>query len=201
MPRAAPPSFVCELPLVLVGADERRVLIRLDCARRVYNAVLARACSGWRCCGSRVPFRRYGGCGGRRAGTPSAPWTSSFACASTICMPMPRSLTARGWATTSTPTPSKPLRGVPGTPCGSIRSVSKGGHASNAKASSTAWRARPGTLWVKHGIRWRAAVVWTRSLRSTKRCGMRIGRYVALLRPYILQAFIDITGGRARRDG
>ena len=40
MPRAATPSFVCELPLVLVGADERRMLIRLDCARRVYNAVL-----------------------------------------------------------------------------------------------------------------------------------------------------------------
>ena len=40
MPRASMPSFVCELPLVLVGADERRLHIRLDCARQVYNAVL-----------------------------------------------------------------------------------------------------------------------------------------------------------------
>jgi transposase len=40
MPRATIPSFVCELPLVLAGDDERRLLIRLDCARQVYNAVL-----------------------------------------------------------------------------------------------------------------------------------------------------------------
>ena len=40
MPRAATPSFVCELPLVLAGADEQQLLIRLDCARQVYNAVL-----------------------------------------------------------------------------------------------------------------------------------------------------------------
>jgi len=40
MPRTCTPSFVCELPLVLVGDDERRLRIRLDCARQVYNAVL-----------------------------------------------------------------------------------------------------------------------------------------------------------------
>ncbi len=40
MSRASTPSFICELPLVLVGADERRLRIRLDCARQVYNAVL-----------------------------------------------------------------------------------------------------------------------------------------------------------------
>ncbi len=40
MPRAKTPSFVCELPLVLIGNDERRLRIRLDCARQVYNAVL-----------------------------------------------------------------------------------------------------------------------------------------------------------------
>src|SRR6266542_6326921 len=40
MPRTCTPSFVCELPLVLVGADERRLRIRLDCARQLYNAVL-----------------------------------------------------------------------------------------------------------------------------------------------------------------
>jgi transposase len=40
MPRTNTPSFVCELPLVLVGADEQHLLIRLDCARQVYNAVL-----------------------------------------------------------------------------------------------------------------------------------------------------------------
>jgi hypothetical protein len=34
------PSFICELPLVLVSDDKRRLLIRLDCARQVYNAVL-----------------------------------------------------------------------------------------------------------------------------------------------------------------
>jgi transposase len=40
MPRAPTPSFICELPLVLSGDDERRLHIRLDCARQVYNAVL-----------------------------------------------------------------------------------------------------------------------------------------------------------------
>jgi hypothetical protein len=40
MRRASMLSFIYELPLVLVGADERRLLVRLDCARRVYNAVL-----------------------------------------------------------------------------------------------------------------------------------------------------------------
>ena len=40
MARTTTPSFVCELPLVLVGADERRLLVRLDSARQVYNAVL-----------------------------------------------------------------------------------------------------------------------------------------------------------------
>jgi putative transposase len=41
MPRASTPSFVCELPLILSGADERYLHIRLDCARQVYNAVLS----------------------------------------------------------------------------------------------------------------------------------------------------------------
>jgi putative transposase len=40
MPRAKTPSFVCELPLVPVGADERILHVRLDCARQLYNAVL-----------------------------------------------------------------------------------------------------------------------------------------------------------------
>ena len=40
MARMTTPSFICELPLVLVSDDERRLLIRLDCARQVYNAVL-----------------------------------------------------------------------------------------------------------------------------------------------------------------
>ncbi len=40
MPRVSTPSFICELPLVLSGNDERHLLIRLDCARQVYNAVL-----------------------------------------------------------------------------------------------------------------------------------------------------------------
>jgi putative transposase len=40
MLRAATPSFVQELPLVLVGDDERHLLIRLDCARQIYNAIL-----------------------------------------------------------------------------------------------------------------------------------------------------------------
>lgn len=33
-------SFICELPLVLSGDDERVLVVRLDCARQVYNAVL-----------------------------------------------------------------------------------------------------------------------------------------------------------------
>src|ERR671924_2229350 len=40
MPPAKTSSFVCELPLMLVGDDARRLRIRLDCARQVYNAVL-----------------------------------------------------------------------------------------------------------------------------------------------------------------
>ncbi len=40
MPCTMAPSFICELPLVLVGNDERRLRIRLDCARQIYNAVL-----------------------------------------------------------------------------------------------------------------------------------------------------------------
>ena len=40
MSRTSTPSFVCELPLVLIGDDERRLHIRLDCARQIYNAVL-----------------------------------------------------------------------------------------------------------------------------------------------------------------
>src|SRR6266508_4530471 len=45
MPRTTTPSFICELPLVLVGDDERRLRIRLDCARQVYNAVLGESLS------------------------------------------------------------------------------------------------------------------------------------------------------------
>jgi hypothetical protein len=40
MPLTGTSSFICELPLVLSGDDERRLHIRLDCARQVYNAVL-----------------------------------------------------------------------------------------------------------------------------------------------------------------
>src|SRR6266508_3436605 len=45
MPRTTTPSFICELPLVLVGDDERRLRIRLDCARQIYNAVLGESLS------------------------------------------------------------------------------------------------------------------------------------------------------------
>jgi putative transposase len=40
MSRASRPTFICELPLVLVSNDERRLRIRLDCARQIYNATL-----------------------------------------------------------------------------------------------------------------------------------------------------------------
>ena len=40
MPLTGTSSFICELPLILSGDDERRLHIRLDCARQVYNAVL-----------------------------------------------------------------------------------------------------------------------------------------------------------------
>lgn len=43
MGRAKTPSFVCELPLVVTPADERTLLVRLDCARQVYNACLGEA--------------------------------------------------------------------------------------------------------------------------------------------------------------
>src|SRR6266540_201918 len=45
MPGTTTPSFVCELPLVTVSDDERRLRIRLDCARQVYNAVLGESLS------------------------------------------------------------------------------------------------------------------------------------------------------------
>src|SRR6266852_1427361 len=39
--RHAPtPSFICELPLLNTAAEERQLLVRLDCARQVYNACL-----------------------------------------------------------------------------------------------------------------------------------------------------------------
>jgi transposase len=40
MGRAKTPSFICELPLRVTPADERHLLVRLDCARQVYNACL-----------------------------------------------------------------------------------------------------------------------------------------------------------------
>jgi hypothetical protein len=43
MPKAKTPSFICELPLSVTPADERKLLIRLDCARQVYNACLGEA--------------------------------------------------------------------------------------------------------------------------------------------------------------
>ena len=43
MPKAKTPSFICELPLAVTPADERKLLIRLDCARQVYNACLGEA--------------------------------------------------------------------------------------------------------------------------------------------------------------
>src|SRR5687767_5558136 len=43
MPRSKTPSFVAELPLILVGDDERQLIVRLDCARQIYNAVLGAA--------------------------------------------------------------------------------------------------------------------------------------------------------------
>ena len=43
MPKAKVPSFICELPLVVTPAVERQLLVRLDCARQVYNACLGEA--------------------------------------------------------------------------------------------------------------------------------------------------------------
>ncbi len=43
MGRAKTPSFICELPLRVSPADERHLLVRLDCARMVYNACLGEA--------------------------------------------------------------------------------------------------------------------------------------------------------------
>jgi transposase len=43
MPKVKTPSFICELPLSVTPADERKLLIRLDCARQVYNACLGEA--------------------------------------------------------------------------------------------------------------------------------------------------------------
>ncbi len=43
MGRAKTPSFICELPLQVLPADERHLLVRLDCARMVYNACLGEA--------------------------------------------------------------------------------------------------------------------------------------------------------------
>jgi putative transposase len=40
MARAKTPAFVCELPLQVSPAEERLLLVRLDCARLVYNACL-----------------------------------------------------------------------------------------------------------------------------------------------------------------
>jgi putative transposase len=40
MRRAKTPSFIGELPLVITPAAERQLLIRLDCARQIYNACL-----------------------------------------------------------------------------------------------------------------------------------------------------------------
>jgi len=40
MSRAKTPSFICEVPLVVTPVQERRLLVRLDCARQVYNACL-----------------------------------------------------------------------------------------------------------------------------------------------------------------
>jgi hypothetical protein len=45
MPRTATPTFICELPLILASDDERRLCIRLDCARQIYNAVLGESLS------------------------------------------------------------------------------------------------------------------------------------------------------------
>jgi putative transposase len=36
-------SFICELPLAVTPSDERHLLVRLDCARQVYNACLGEA--------------------------------------------------------------------------------------------------------------------------------------------------------------
>jgi len=40
MARLTSASFICELPLQATPADERELLIRLDCARQIYNACL-----------------------------------------------------------------------------------------------------------------------------------------------------------------
>src|SRR5262245_47049460 len=40
MSHAQTPSFVCEIPLIVSPADEQVLLMRLDCARMVYNACL-----------------------------------------------------------------------------------------------------------------------------------------------------------------
>ncbi|MRR34884.1 hypothetical protein EG829_09350 [bacterium] len=43
MKRSSTPSFVLELPLVVKPGEERLLLARLECARRLYNAVLGEA--------------------------------------------------------------------------------------------------------------------------------------------------------------
>ena len=43
MGRAKTPAFVCELPLVVTPTAARALLVRLDCARQVYNACLGEA--------------------------------------------------------------------------------------------------------------------------------------------------------------
>lgn len=43
MSRAKTPSFICELPLQVSPTDERHLLVRLDCARMVYNACMGEA--------------------------------------------------------------------------------------------------------------------------------------------------------------
>jgi putative transposase len=45
MPLTGTSSFICELPLVLSGDDQRRLHIRLDCARQLYNALLGESLS------------------------------------------------------------------------------------------------------------------------------------------------------------
>ncbi len=43
MGRAKTSSFICELPLRVMPAEERTLLVRLDCARMVYNACVGEA--------------------------------------------------------------------------------------------------------------------------------------------------------------
>lgn len=118
MTRSTTPSFARELPRVLVGADERHLLIRLDAARQAYNAAPGESLRRLKLLREPEEYTVPTRC--RIAPTLGAPpvpslsanWTSAFGCANTIATPMPRSPGDAGLASTSMQTPSRPPHGL-----------------------------------------------------------------------------------------